>query len=165
MPSGIYLRKTLEQRFWEKVVVRGIDDCWEWLGGNGNKAGYGSIRVDGKNRCATHVLFYIRQGYWPPRGKQANHHCDNSGCLNPKHLYLGTQKSNMRDRDFRGRGNQPKGEKNGRAKLTVNEVKQIKRLYAQGDVTQKQLGQKFSVSDSNISYIVNEKGSHWVGVK
>ncbi len=144
--------RLLADRFWEKVDVRGPDDCWEWIVSK-DSFGYGCLRVDGKLRCATHVLFYLRHNYWPSKGKTCNHTCDNPGCLNLKHLYLGTQKSNARDREERGRGNHPKGEHHGKAKLTERKVYEIKRLLKQGIMTQRELGRKFGVDPTHISCI------------
>ena len=155
------MRSTLEERFWTKVDVRGSNDCWEWTAYK-NNCGYGTLQIDGRSRLATHVLFYIMKGDWPSKGRTCNHHCDNTGCLNPKHLYLGTQKSNIRDRESRGRGNQSKGEKNGRAKLTEEQVRRIKSLLCIG-ITRTVLGRQFGVSRKSIYDI--ENGKNWAHVK
>ena len=155
MPNQ-YTSPPLIERFWLKVDVYGFDDCWEW-NSHKNTYGYGLMRIHGKHRLATHVLFYLRKSYWPPKGRTANHHCDNPGCLNPKHLYLGTKKSNARDREQRCRGNHSKGEQNGQAKLTERQVHKIKRLVVQGNTTQAKMGKMFGVSQSTISVIVNSK--------
>ena len=118
--------------------------CWNWTGGK-DPAGYGSMNVNGKVRPATHVLFYLRKEHWPPKGRTCNHHCDNPGCVNPRHLYLGTHKSNARDRDQR--------ERNGSAKLTRIQVWAIRALYRWG-TTQAELGRRFDVTRENIHMIV-----------
>ncbi len=151
------MRATLAERFWSNVAIRGSDDCWEWLAAKTH--GYGSMRVDGKNRCATHILFYLRHGYWPPKGRTANHHCDNPGCLNPRHLYLGTWKSNMRDKVKRGRESHLNGAQNGKAKLTYVQICEIKRLTDEGYTTQAELGRKFGVGQQHISAI--KTGKTW----
>ena len=163
MPRGIYIRKRrpLADRFWEKVDIRGPDNCWGWTACK-IKDGYGLIIVDNKVQLATHVLFYLRKGYWPPKGRTANHHCDNPSCLNPRHLYLGTMKSNMCDKYQRGRGNHPKGEQNSNSKLTEKKVRKIKRLYS-GGVIQIELARRFGVNSGTISYIVNNKQWKHVG--
>ena len=152
------MKKTLKDRFWEKVDVCGSDNCWEWEATKTSK-GYGVFSVDGKARYATHVLFYLRHNYWPPKGRTANHHCDNTGCMNPRHLYLGTQKSNARDREERGRGNHAKGEHNGKAKLTEKEVRTIKHILKQGIMLQSEIGEMFDVGCRQISYI--NTGKNW----
>ena len=145
--------RSLKERFWEKIDVHKSNECWEWNAAKISK-GYGVIGDEsGKMQYATHVLFYLRKGYWPPKGRTCNHICDNPGCVNPKHLYLGTQKSNVRDRDQRNRSNYVKGERNGKAKLTERKVYEIKRLLKQGIMTQRELGRKFGVDPTHISCI------------
>lgn len=102
-----FFNATIEGRFKAKVDKHGPvhprlgTRCWIWAGKASGTAGV--MQVDGKSKLATHVLWFIRHGYWPSKGKQANHHCDHPWCINPKHLYLGSQKSNMRDMYQRGR--------------------------------------------------------------
>jgi len=54
------------------------------------------------------------------------HRCDNPCCINPEHLFIGTQKQNIDDRDLKGRRNQARGERQGSAKLTEEQVKAIR---------------------------------------
>ena len=110
-------KTTTEGRFKDKVDKHGPiyprlgTRCWIWTG-VANVKGYGMMQVDGKSRLATHVLWFLRHGYWPLKGRYVCHHCDNPSCLNPKHLYLGTAKSNMRDMYQRGRNNNHNGSEN-----------------------------------------------------
>lgn len=80
-------------------------DCVPWhLSLNGS--GYGQKMVKGKNVPAHRWMW--EQAYGPiPNGMQVNHHCDNRKCVNPGHLYLGTQKDNVRDEVDRGRHKTP----------------------------------------------------------
>ncbi len=139
------------KRFWSKVDVCGPNDCWEWL--SSKNKGYGQIWLDGKLRKATHVLYYIRTGKRRiSKGKMITHKvCHNPGCLNHKHLRLGTAQSNMKDmvRD----GNSTKGERQPNAKLTDEEVNEIRRLLQGGGTTQKELGDMFGVAQPTISRI------------
>lgn len=146
----------LSKRFWTNVDVRGPDDCWQWLACK-TRYGYGVMRADGKQRLATHILWFLRHGYWPQKSRTANHHCDNPSCLNPKHLYLGTPKSNTRDMMKRNRYVIQRGELCGRAKLTNKEVYTIKRLLVRGGITQKELAFRFGVSKPIISRIKTGK--------
>lgn len=155
--------RPLKQRFWEKVDVRGPDECWPWMAAKDGH-GYGSIGIGNRKvRNATHVLFYLRHDHWPPKGKQVNHHCDNRSCLNPRHLYLGTHKSNMCDMVKRGRGRsgQKKGEYNSNARFTNKKVRTIRKLYAVGSITYQEIGDRYGVDSGHISLIVNNK--IWVG--
>ena len=142
---------SIETRFWSKVKRAKGKGCWEWTGAKTN--GYGMLKVGCRVHQATHVLFYLRHGHWPEKGRTANHHCDNPGCINPQHLYLGTHKSNARDRDHRGRSNYFKGERNGMSKLTDDDVLEIKELLVKGLLTQEDIGKSFGVSQPTISYI------------
>ena len=87
------------------------------------------------------------------------HACDNPSCCNPKHLFLGTGADNSRDMVNKGRhdpGDQ-KGEVNGNAKLTECDVKEIRRLYASGKFTYKELAAKFDIHFATVGYIIQEK--------
>jgi len=76
--------------------------CWDWSAKR-EKAGYGVIKVNGKQCRASRVSCQLAHGS-PPDGKPfALHTCDNSPCINPDHLYWGDQPDNMRDRIERGR--------------------------------------------------------------
>lgn len=91
--------------------------------------GYGNMTVviDGKKRTvSTHCLSYAL--YNGPVGKDDHvlHRCDVGACINPDHLYLGTLKDNSADCVARGRNRQPRGIASGRAKLTDDEVREIR---------------------------------------
>jgi hypothetical protein len=85
------------------------------------------------------------------------HHCDNPRCVNPDHLFLGTQKENLADRDAKGRGIE--GTKNGKNKLTPEDVGTIRRaVFARhGDLTR--LARQYGVTATTVSYI--RQGRIW----
>jgi hypothetical protein len=89
--------RPLEERFWEKVDVRGDDECWPWLAGC-IPGGYGTFTLPrGRgSRLATHVVLALA-GRPVERGKVAMHVCDNPNCVNPHHLEVATQRDNVRD--------------------------------------------------------------------
>lgn len=64
-----------------------------------------------------------------PRGFYVLHHCDNPSCVNPKHLFLGTQTDNMQDMMSKGRKTYVFGEANGAAKLTKEQALSIRSRY------------------------------------
>ncbi len=145
MPKGIYTRypkRSLEERFWCYVDVHGSDECWPWLASKCTE-GYGKLQVDNKTRKATHVLFYLRQGYWPPKGRFMCHKCDNRICCNPRHLYLGTRKSNVRDMVQRGRC---------ATKLTPEDVCSI-RAFLRSGKSLVSLARRFGVHQTTIGRI------------
>jgi hypothetical protein len=92
--------KSLEERFWEKVDKSG--NCWEWTAGT-NGVGYGIIWSGVRRECAHRVSWEFAHGTIP-KGKWILHRCDNPGCVNPEHLFLGDSTANVRDMHRKGRG-------------------------------------------------------------
>lgn len=144
--------KTIEQRFWEKVDVRGDDECWLWKAYK-NKAGYGKIQLNkSKNDYAHRVSYKLANGKIED-GLSVLHSCDNPSCVNPKHLRTGTQKDNVGDSVSRKRhvGFFLYGEKAPNVKLNEKQVQKIKILkdcFLSGTV-----GVMFGVSRQNINDI------------
>ena len=92
-------------RFWEKVDVGGLDDCWLWKKSVRND-GYGQFCVGGRSgrTIAAHRVAYEIENSHVPDGKWVLHKCDNPSCINPKHLFIGTHKDNYDDMRKKGRG-------------------------------------------------------------
>lgn len=151
------MRKTLEERFWEKVDKKGSDECWEWVACL--VAGYGLFGGDQKVEMAHRVSWKLHYGLIP-NGLCVLHRCDNPPCVNPVHLFLGTHADNMRDRDQKGRGKVPdqKGEANSGAKLTAEDVREIRRRIGNGE-KQQALADEFDVVQPSISHIIH--GRTW----
>ena len=97
-------RQPIADRFWPKVAKSGPDECWLWTRSL-NKYGYGQINSGGRGRpiVAHRVSWEIHFGPIPD-GLFVLHHCDNTPCDNPSHLYLGTKKLNSADMIARNRG-------------------------------------------------------------
>ncbi len=143
-------------RFWSRVDrtpghgPKG--DCWVWTGGrNGKRRRYGSLCVDGKSELVHRVSFAIHFGSIPS-GMCVCHHCDNTVCVNPQHLFAGTQADNMQDCARKHRACGPFGEENGRAKLTETDVRRIRELLFAG-FSMNSLGRMFGVSCPTINAI------------
>ncbi len=139
------------QRFWSYVDIRGFFDCWEWQGGV-NDSGYGVFKANGKQIRANRFAYELYHGKIP-EGKQANHKCNNHPCCNPFHLYAGTAKDNMNDRDDAGR--QARGESQGCHKLTEKQIIEIRANRSRK--TQTELAERYNVHQGNISLILNNK--------
>lgn len=104
-------------RFWAKVDKSGGPDaCWIWTASK-VPSGYGSFGVNGRLFGAHRIAWVLENGQIPHDGSYHGmcvcHKCDNPACCNPAHLFLGTNMDNARDREKKGRGNQPKGDANG----------------------------------------------------
>lgn len=143
-----------ENLFWNKVNK--TNTCWVWLAYKNNK-GYGQfgVRINKKIKMhgAHRVSWQIHFGEIP-KGLLVCHKYDNTSCVNPKHLFLGTNQDNMNDRNKKGR--QAKGEKIHTAVNTQKEINKIRLLYQQG-CSQKFLIRKFGICSSQICRIVNYK--------
>ncbi len=141
--------KTDEQRFWENVNRGDPDDCWEWTG-TLDKRSYGQFRIGQTQYRAHRYSYELHVG--PLGDLLACHSCDNPKCVNPSHLFPGTQLDNMQDMMAKGRRYKPDvvGEKNGSAKLTEVLVKEARQKFADG---------------ASISDLSREYGVCWTAMK
>ena len=154
------MRKTLEERFWEKVDVKGPDECWEWTACK-IKDGYGHIRGGGDSQkllLAHRISWEIHNGPIP-KGMQVHHHCDNPGCVNPAHLWTGSQADNIRDRDEKGRQIHPRGEAHGRTHQSEQTVREIRTLAREERLTQQEIGARYGIASSTVNSI--KTGENW----
>jgi len=137
---------TPEERFWRYVNKKGRG-CWEWTGYKNDK-GYGIINLRGQ-RVMAHRMAYELAGGSIPAGLFVLHHCDNPGCVRPKHLFTGTLADNNADMDAKGRSrrglNMP-GTGNHRAKLTEADIRAIRASDESGPV----LAQRYGVANAHI---------------
>lgn len=143
-------------RFAGKYKINPETGCWEWTAGR-ISGGYGEFWVGTANHLAHRVSWYIYRGDIP-ENILVCHHCDNPACVNPDHLFLGTDADNSRDMTEKGRS--MVGEKHPGAKLTKKKVLKIRSLYATGDYTQRELAKMFDIAQSVISGIIHKRG--WV---
>ena len=148
------------KRFYHYVdKSAGPEGCWMWTGCC-DAEGYG-VAWGGKTmrKVAAHRLSWkLAMGPIPP-GMCVCHHCDTSGCVNPAHLFLGTHADNMRDMYSKKR--HPRsgacGEASGKAKLTENEVREIRALH--GTMTYKEIAKQFGIGKTTVWTILS--GRTW----
>lgn len=109
----------IEERFWRHVHK--TEGCWRWTGAI-STMGYGVVNLGGRARHAHRVSWMLRHGDMPTAF--VLHRCDNPSCVNPAHLFLGTQYDNMLDAARKGRI--PRGDRHHGAKLTEAMVRSIR---------------------------------------
>ena len=146
-------------KFWTQVEIKSYNECWLWKGAKTSR-GYGSLHIrmpDGKRKTisAHRKAWEIANQSTIPEGKVIMHTCDNPACVNPSHLRLGTTTDNNRDTVKKRRGFV--GHLNGRAKLTSQQVVEIRNLYQGGDYSMQDLGSQFGVTGTMVCNIVNHK--------
>lgn len=123
--------------------------CWEWQ--QSKYSGYGRL-VKEKKSWPAHVYSYTAFVGPIPKGLQINHKCHNRCCVNPEHLYAGTQKQNVKDMDDSGRRNQAKGSRGGNSKITEQVAQEIYRH----DGIARLAAAKFGISISLV-YAIKKK--------
>lgn len=145
--------------FWKKVARSGANECWPWIGKSRAADGYGRIDIWGEEGVyAPRVAYLINHpgsiSLKAPKDKSVKqfvrHTCDNPACCNPAHLILGNYAENSRDCVERGRSNKYKSTESPRAKLSEDDVREIRRLKKYATV--KALALLFDVSISTISF-------------
>lgn len=164
-------RVPIEERFWTKVdKSAGPEGCWLWTGCKIHH-GYGMLNTGGKhgqNKLAHRISWELHHSEPIPEGMEVLHRCDNPSCVNPAHLFLGTQKDNVADMISKHRSPYGKcfykiaacGEANHAHKLTAADVLEIRAACAKGE-TQRSVALRYGVAQSTIGKIANrERWSH-----
>lgn len=169
-----------EELFWSLAGRSGDNGCWEWQGAYSGD-GYGLINRDGK-RYKVHRLAYLFE-YGHIEKPQVNHHCDNKMCVNPDHLYNGTQSDNMQDAYQRNENVRSgldtsletnmkrlqkiqendlyaRGEDASQSKLTEAEVRNIKEMV--GVHTDTEIAEQYGVDRRTIRQI--RIGNNWAHI-
>ena len=140
--------RSLQHRY--KVHDNG---CWQWSG-RLSPSGYGRFMTQGKGVTASRYFYEILVGPIP-EGLFVCHKCDNRACVNPEHLFLGTQKDNIQDCIKKGRHRPTRGVDRPAAKLTEDDVRKIRAIYRKGEGPY--LAWQFGVSRGVITNIVARK--------
>lgn len=147
---------TILAHFWARVDKREPNECWEWQAGI-DKDGYGKLSVNRKDWKAHRFSWMTSYGN-VPNGLHVCHTCDNRRCVNPAHLFLGTNADNMKDKIEKG--HQTRGSEYVRSKLTEADIPKIIELYNKGK-SQCALGKIFGVQQTTISLVLRrERWTH-----
>lgn len=157
MKRGHYPRKPIDERVWSRVNIphEGFG-CWEW-GGRKNACGYGTVSFL-KKSTLVHRWVYASIHGEIPEGKCICHSCDNPACVNPSHLWEGTQQENIQDAVGKGRmrGSDKKGQGHSQAKLTDEDVLAIRRRTSSGE-QQGVVAKDYGVSTATVCNIHHRK--------
>jgi hypothetical protein len=101
-PIPSVISEEIKARFWAKVDIRGADECWPWLSVS-RQGGRGVFTIDRNPHSAPRVAWSIANGVAIPENQHACHSCDNPPCVNPAHIWPGTQADNIQDCVAKGR--------------------------------------------------------------
>lgn len=173
----IKLTETQERNFWSKVNKDGPtmphmeSSCWVWAAGK--VCGYGRLMVMSKLILAHRLAWMIANGSIPHDGSRHGicvlHRCDNPACVRIDHLFIGTNADNVRDMEQKGRKvvargsdhglrkhpeRAPRGEVNGKAKLTTAQVLDIRSIYSTDRISTASIGVRFGVSEETVRRII-----------
>lgn len=150
-----YGRLSLAGRLWRRVTFD--DGCWEWTGHRTPK-GYGDMGLGPQSAGVglVHRLSHELMKGPIPDDLCVLHSCDNPPCVRPEHLFLGTKADNNRDMDVKGRRRTKpcRGETNHNAVVSDADAATIREMYARRGLTQKQIGERFGITQSAVSLIV-----------
>lgn len=128
------------KRFWARVMQQ-KNTCWGWRGTL--TRGYGGFHYQGHNYKVHRIMWLLVKGNIPER-LQVLHKCDNRSCVNPEHLFLGTQSDNMRDMVLKQRN---KVRIKTSADLTLDQEAAIRSEYLDNDTqVMQQLAARYNVS-------------------
>lgn len=162
----------LSVRFWRKVNkngpvpphVAGLGPCWVWTV-DLKVLVYPVIRRDGPGAPgvrAHRLSWEIHRGAIPD-GLSVLHKCDNPRCVNPDHLFLGTDADNSADKVAKGRQRAPRGEEMPNAKLTADKVREIRRRYASGGISAAKLGREYGIPAASVFDVIRRR--RWAHVQ
>lgn len=159
--------KNTPENFWSRVA-RGLPSaCWDWLGAK-TSSGYGNLTWHGMPAQAHRVAYWLAHGQiglqtgFRHEGRAKSyrrfvlHSCDNRACCNPEHLFLGSMSTNLKDAYAKGRKVQPRSA-HSNAKLSGDQVREIRARYDTGSAKQVALAQEFGVSQRVISLVVRRE--------
>lgn len=132
------------------VKVRFENDCWIYTAGDKEpRSGHMTIGYNGRTRLVHRVAWEITNGPIPD-GLCVCHHCDTPRCVNPAHLFLGTQGDNTADRDAKGRQRSTRGVDHPNCRLTDEDVAAIRADYVPYKNSTFALAKKYGVHQATI---------------
>lgn len=147
-------RRAEARQYW-RVDASG---CWNWTRPLFKGYGFATDPMRQNHSIRAHRLAWISRNGPIPDGLCVLHRCDNRRCVNPEHLFLGTRGDNNRDMTAKGRQVSPRGEANPQAKLTEEDVREIRGLHRIGGLKQETIAGLFGISQHRVSDILRGVG-------
>lgn len=151
---------------WALIDIRGVNECWPWMGVFNTGGGYGYIGIARRKYMAHRVVYALS---FPgsiemsaPKDKKWSkqfvlHRCDNRACCNPNHMFLGSYSDNNLDKVMKGRHSTAhgvKGTANYAAKLTTDQVKEIRWIASKG-ISNGEIQSLYPICNEAVRRIVN----------
>lgn len=157
------LEEELTKLLWTRVDVCGINECWKWTGRVGTD-GYGRLAFEQKEYLPHRVAFMVTEHTKISRNILVIQKCGNKLCCNPAHFNVISRKQKLEEMAERGsvRGFAQRGEDNGSAKITNQQAREIKVLFATGRYSKTKLGRMYGVSSRAIRELVNGVWWKWL---
>jgi hypothetical protein len=153
-------KQRLKARFWSKTKIGKKNDCWEWAHSFRKGVGYGQFSYYGYAEFAHRVAWLLTNGPIK-KGLQVLHKCDNRKCVNPNHLFLGTQRENIHDMINKKR-DALFGDRNPSAKLTKKAVLEIRKIRKTQKITIRRIAELYGVSYTTIWQILHKERWSWL---
>ena len=152
----------MQDRFEDKFIPEPNSGCWLWTA-SVNQDGYGNFGIGSRAdktqfSAKAHRIAHELYVGPIPAGLSVLHRCDIPSCVNPNHLFLGTQADNVHDMEKKGRGRHLRGAAHGRVKLSESDVRYIRN----SDKRNVDLARMFNVTKTHIGYIKNRKAWSWL---
>lgn len=143
-------------RFEERILKKGSNECWLWLG-RVTQDGYGEFDV-GDNRYLTHRLMYFIEKKIDPADSLVCHSCDTPACCNVSHMFLGTEQDNIQDSVLKKRHSSVilLGENRPNSKLSEAQVLHIRALREEG-LTYQAIADVFKINFTTVAQITKRK--------
>lgn len=147
------------ERFESKFIPEPNSGCWLWQAATSRR--YGAFSVDGRTVTKAHRASWLLYNGPITDEMFVLHHCDTPVCVNPDHLFLGSQAENMADKTRKGRAKKRNGVRYGGAKLTPDLVMAIRNDKRRGP----EVAAGYGVTDRTIRKIRTNATWHFVGMK